>query len=54
MGDYNRRRPRRKRKCQGNTCTNTFCQDIECEFDVTFAVDIEDVELTDITCGRGV
>lgn len=50
MGDYRRRPPRRN--CGKNTCTSCFEQDIECEFDVTFSVDIEDVQLTDVSCGQ--
>ena len=52
MGDpeVQRRRRRRRKECPKNSCTNDFAQEICTEFEVTFAVEIEDVELTNVTC----
>ena len=41
---------RRDRRC-GNSCTNDFRQELCCEFEATFRVDIENVEITNVTCG---
>ena len=42
-----------RRRCDGdNSCTNTFRQELCCEFEVTFSVDIENVEITEVTCGE--
>ena len=42
---------RRDKKCGKNSCTNDFRQELCCEFDVTFRCDIENVEITNVTCG---
>ena len=50
MGNPGVSRRRRRKKCRKNTCTNDFEQEIDVDFEVTFAVEIEDVELVDVTC----
>ena len=37
-------------KCGGNSCTETFDQLLCCEFEVTFEIGIENVEITDVGC----
>ena len=44
---------RRDRDCDKKSCTNCFRQELCVEFEVTFSVDIENVEITDVTCGEG-
>ncbi|MFW5980663.1 MAG: hypothetical protein ACOCRB_01440 [Halanaerobiaceae bacterium] len=41
------------RRKRGNTCKNKFSQDICVDFVVTFGVNIQDVEIEDVTCGGG-
>ncbi|WP_167935779.1 hypothetical protein [Halothermothrix orenii] len=35
---------------RGNSCTNNFRQELLVDFEVTFNVDIDDVNITDVQC----
>lgn len=42
---------RDRRKKKGNCCTERFSQPLCVSFEVTFAVDIQNVEIEEVTCG---